>query len=314
MMNQKNATIMVIDDTQDQLFLLKTMLQSKGYNVLDFLDGETALEAAATNLPDLIMLDVVMPKMDGFEVCRRLKEDPKMKEIPVLFISSLDETSDKVKAFHAGAVDYVSKPFQFAEVYARIKTHLELKQVRENLEKIVDERTLELNRKVNELEARDKLVSIQMRSMDRETAGFEILRAISMVFEAKWYSLLYPDEISEIMHQSVFYTSQNEPLKEEARMPDSNGFQLSQKAFTSAKVERQGSLIASPVCYQNNTLAVILLQLLPETEEDSANCVNSLCRMSNQAALVLKTTNFMEDLENDKVDFNELLNIAERNL
>jgi DNA-binding response OmpR family regulator len=313
-MNQINATIMVIDDTPDQLFLLKGMLQNKGYTVLDFLDGKTALKATEETQPDLIMLDIVMPVMDGFEVCRRLKKDQKTKEIPVLFISSLDETADKVKAFQVGGVDYVSKPFQFAEVYARIKTHLELKQARENLERIVAERTVELKRKVNELEARDRLVSIQMKSMDRETAGLEILRAVSLVIEAKWYSLLYPGREPEETHQSVFYSGQEEYVKENLHKPDKHGLQLTNKAYASAQIERHGQLIASPVCYQGDALAVILLQMRPVIDDAADDCVNALWRMSNEAALVLKKTNFIEDLENDKVDLNELLKIAERNL
>ncbi len=312
--NQIKATIMVIDDTPDQLFLLKGMLQTKGYNVLDFLDSETALNAAAETPPDLIMLDIVMPKMDGFEVCRRIKDNQLLRKIPVLFISSLEETSDKVKAFQAGGVDYVSKPFQFAEVYARIKTHLELKQVRENLENTVAERTVELQRKVNELEARDRLVSIQMKNMDRETAGLEILRAISLVIEAKWLCLLYSDRESGVMQDSVFYSEQEKYLGKNASLVDSHGIQLSQKAYTSAKIERQEELIAIPVRYQENTLAVILLQQLHTTEDVAGDCVNALWRMSSEAALVLKMTNFLEDLGNDKVDFDELLNIAEKNL
>ena len=131
----ESATIMVVDDTPANLKLLEEMLQSRGYRVVQFPRGAMALKAAAKNPPDLIMLDIMMPEMDGFEVCRRLKANESLKEIPVLFISALDDTDSKLQAFSEGGVDYVTKPFQEAEVLARVKTHLELWRVWRELEK-----------------------------------------------------------------------------------------------------------------------------------------------------------------------------------
>ncbi|MGE4345468.1 MAG: HD domain-containing phosphohydrolase [Geoalkalibacter sp.] len=135
-MNRENptATIMVIDDTPANLKLLEQMLHGRGYRVMEFPRGDMALKAAAKNPPDLILLDIMMPEMDGFEVCRRLKADKKLKDIPVLFISALDDTESKLQAFSEGGVDYVAKPFQEAEVLARVKTHLELWRMRRELE------------------------------------------------------------------------------------------------------------------------------------------------------------------------------------
>jgi len=131
----EKATIMVVDDTPANLKLLQEMLQTQGYLVLAFPRGAMALAAAAKNPPDLILLDIQMPEMDGFEVCKRLKADKTLAEIPVLFISALTETTDKVKAFAVGGVDYVSKPFQFEEVHARVETHLRLRRLQAQLEK-----------------------------------------------------------------------------------------------------------------------------------------------------------------------------------
>jgi putative two-component system response regulator len=131
----ENTTIMVVDDTPANLELLQDMLDNKGYRVLAFPNGKMALSAAAKNPPDLILLDINMPEMDGFEVCEHLKADAVLKEIPVLFISALTETEDKVKAFSVGGVDYVTKPFQFEEVQARVKTHLHLRSLQMELEK-----------------------------------------------------------------------------------------------------------------------------------------------------------------------------------
>ncbi|MFZ4441643.1 MAG: response regulator, partial [Syntrophales bacterium] len=112
----ERANIMVVDDHAANLKILQEVLQIKGYRVLAASDGKTALKAAARNPPDLILLDIIMPEMDGFEVCKRMKADAALREIPVIFISALAETEDLVKAFAVGGVDYVTKPFRFEEV------------------------------------------------------------------------------------------------------------------------------------------------------------------------------------------------------
>jgi signal transduction histidine kinase len=134
----EHTNIMVVDDTPANLKLLQKMLQSKGYRVLAFPDGEKALKAAAKCPPDLIFMDIKMPGMDGFEVCERLKADAALKDIPVIFISALAETADKVKAFAVGGVDYVTKPFQFEEVNARVETHLRLRRQQIELQALND--------------------------------------------------------------------------------------------------------------------------------------------------------------------------------
>lgn len=127
------ASIMVVDDTPANLRLLEDMLEEAGYRVLAFPRGDLALQAAAKSPPDLILLDILMPDMDGFEVCRHLKSDENTKDIPVLFISAVTDTENKVKAFSLGGVDFVTKPFQTEEVLARVKAHLELKGARDEL-------------------------------------------------------------------------------------------------------------------------------------------------------------------------------------
>ena len=130
------ATIMVVDDTPANLKLLDSMLRPRGYRVQAFPRGELALEAAAKNHPDLILLDVSMPVMDGFEVCRRLKADDAMRHIPVIFISAWQDVADKAKALTAGGVDYITKPFQFEEVYARVQVQLEIAMQRREIEAV----------------------------------------------------------------------------------------------------------------------------------------------------------------------------------
>lgn len=136
---QKN--ILIVDDTPANLELLSSMLKQSGYKVRAALNGNLALQAARNEPPDLILLDITMPDMDGYEVCRQLKDDEKLRDIPVIFISALNETLDKLKAFSTGGVDYITKPFQFEEVRARVSIHLQLTHI-EGLKREIAERKL----------------------------------------------------------------------------------------------------------------------------------------------------------------------------
>ena len=131
---EKKADILVIDDTPENLHLLANMLKELGYKVRSVTKGATALRAAQAAPPDLILLDINMPHMNGYEVCQHLKGDSRTVEIPVIFISAMGETLDKVRAFEVGGVDYVTKPFQVEEVLARIETHLALRSLQRQLQ------------------------------------------------------------------------------------------------------------------------------------------------------------------------------------
>lgn len=143
--------IMIVDDNPTNLKLLEDMLLQQGHEVRSFPLGRLALAAAKKSPPDLILLDISMPEMSGYEVCERLKSAGDLSDIPVIFLSALNEIQDKVKAFRCGAVDYVSKPFQFEEVHARVETHIKLHNLQraltlqnERLEEAVAVRTREL--------------------------------------------------------------------------------------------------------------------------------------------------------------------------
>jgi phosphoserine phosphatase RsbU/P len=128
------ASILVVDDTPANLQVLAGMLKDRGYRVRPVLSGKLALLAARRDPPDLILLDINMPEMNGFEVCERLKADDQLKAIPIIFISALTEQLDKVKAFATGGVDYLTKPFQMEEMHARVETHLKLRRLQIELE------------------------------------------------------------------------------------------------------------------------------------------------------------------------------------
>ncbi|MGB8298616.1 MAG: hybrid sensor histidine kinase/response regulator [Polyangia bacterium] len=132
--SESGASILVVDDTPANLQVLVGMLKEHGHRVRPVLEGRLALRAARAEVPDLVLLDINMPDMNGFEVCEQLKADPKLADTPVIFISGNTETVDKVRAFSVGGVDYVTKPFQMAEVEARVATHLELRRKRRELQ------------------------------------------------------------------------------------------------------------------------------------------------------------------------------------
>lgn len=173
------STILIIDDVPDNLKQLSEMLERGGYRVMPAQSGAMALRAAETTPPDLILLDIRMPEMDGYETCLRFKAREALRDIPVIFISALGDTDDKIRAFDAGGVDYITKPFQFAEVQARVKTHLSLLRANRSLlrqNEILESKVLERTREL----AQTQEVTIQSlatlaETRDNETGG-HILR------------------------------------------------------------------------------------------------------------------------------------------
>ena len=144
---ENGANIVVIDDTRANLRLLGGVLMEEGHVVRPVPDGRRALSVISADPPDLILLDIKMPRISGFEVCEQIKADPRFREIPVIFISALSDVTDKVRAFSLGGVDYITKPFQAEEVLARVRTHLELSRLRQALSEknqALEERAAEL--------------------------------------------------------------------------------------------------------------------------------------------------------------------------
>ena len=191
-MNQHDKAthdIIVVDDNPANLELLAEVLEQRGYRVRSFPLGRLALAAAVKSPPDLFLLDITMPEMSGYELCRKLKSNELLAPIPVIFLSALNELESRVDGFQAGAVDYISKPFQFAEVHARVATHLQLSDLRrqltrqnERLEAVVAQRT-------RELAAANQKLAI----LDRTKSEF--LSLISHEFRTPLYGVLGAGEI-----------------------------------------------------------------------------------------------------------------------
>ncbi len=168
--------VLVVDDNSDNLRLLTGLLTKKGYKVRPAPSGSLALKSVQSTLPDLVLLDIKMPGMDGYEVCRRLKADERTRDVPVLFISGLTEMTDKIKGFGVGGVDYITKPFQYEEVLARVETHVSLARMHKRLQQEIMERkrTQKALKKANEeLEQRVKERTFELTAAN-EQMGHEI--------------------------------------------------------------------------------------------------------------------------------------------
>ncbi len=191
--DEPGGSVLVVDDTPSALQLLSTLLQQADYQVRAAPSGELALWSADAEPPELILLDVQMPGLDGYEVCRRLKRNPALCEIPVIFLSALGDTDDKLNGFAAGGVDFISKPYDFPEVHARVAAHLKLSRLKkllhyqnEHLHELVEAKALELSsthvalvaersqRDVAERDSRQRLAEIA--HMNR-TAGASVYTA-----------------------------------------------------------------------------------------------------------------------------------------
>jgi two-component system, sensor histidine kinase and response regulator len=199
------ANILIVDDDAANLKLLEDMLRQQGYEVYSFPRGRLALAAAEQKPPDLILLDINMPEMNGYELCERLKSTAALSDVPVIFLSALSEIEDKVKAFQYGAVDYLSKPFRFEEVNARVQTHLKLHELQralklqnERLEEAVATRTQELAE-----------ASRRLTILDRSKSDF--LKLISHEFRTPLNGIL---GVGELILDAMPATEENNELQE----------------------------------------------------------------------------------------------------
>lgn len=182
-----NATILIVDDNPTNLQVLLSSLQETGFETLIAQSGEGALRQVKYAQPEIILLDVMMPGIDGFETCRRLKENKTTREIPVIFMTALSDTVDKIKGFEVGGVDYITKPFQHEEVLARVNAHLTIRKLQQQLQK--------KNEQLRELNAsKDKFFSIiahDLKTPFSALLGFTRAVADSSVNFS-------PDEMNEI--------------------------------------------------------------------------------------------------------------------
>jgi signal transduction histidine kinase len=172
--HEDQLNILIVDDSAENLRVLTDMLTEQGYLVRPAINGHVALKAIQNTLPDLILLDILMPGIDGYEVCRRLKADAHTKDVPVLFMSALNEVVDKVKAFEVGGIDYVTKPFYPEEVLARLHTHLALRR----LHCALQEQNVRLQQEIIERTQAEEALKASEQQLQELNAGKDKLLSI----------------------------------------------------------------------------------------------------------------------------------------
>ena len=207
--NWGNNVVLIVDDMPENLELLSGLLVDNGFKVRAAIDGKTAIKAVETKQPDLILLDIQMPDMDGYEVCRILRNSRKTIDIPIIFISGLEETEAKVRAFEAGGVDYITKPFQVEEVIARVKTHLSLQKLKKNLEDMVEQRTSKLTRLASAFEqiAEGVIITDPGGMIEYTNPAFEKITGYSnLEVTGKTSAILHSRKHGEEIHQNLWKT------------------------------------------------------------------------------------------------------------
>ena len=162
------CTVLIVDDDPFGIIQLQTLLQDSGYDLITASDGASAIATVHRQPPDIILLDIIMPKMNGYETCRRLKENKESQEIPVIFLSGLHSTEEKLDAFEAGGVDYITKPFSEKEVLIRLRTHLTLHQINKRLSHELENRDEELQNKESKVQDTSTALKVLLSAIEEE--------------------------------------------------------------------------------------------------------------------------------------------------
>jgi signal transduction histidine kinase len=290
----KGYTILIIEDNPNNLGVIVDYLEQAGFRIIVARNGEMGLKRTQLAKPDIILLDVMMPGIDGFETCRRLKADEKTQEIPVIFMTALDDPEDKLKGFALGGVDYITKPIQHEEVLARVTTHLRIRDL-----------SLKLNTKIEELtQTRHELVqSEKMASIGRLVAGFahEINTPIGVAvgaastLEERAHAIDKQLEQEEVQEEELLENL--ETIKEAARLTLSNLKRASHlvKSFKRTAIDQTSDQVRR---FEVKALIEDVINTLHNQFKRTAikiqvDCPNKLAIKSMPGALEQILTNFM---------------------
>lgn len=187
----KKYTILIVDDKIENLQYITKILEDEHYDIRASTNALFAIEAAKLHSPDLILLDIKMPQIDGFEACRLIKENESLKDVPVIFISALDDTASKVEAFERGGVDYITKPFEPKEVIARVKTQLEIYSSKKTIEKLLKQQDMFVKKIMHEMNTPVSIIALNCESIERKIGPKDEIEAIKA--STKTLSSIYGD-------------------------------------------------------------------------------------------------------------------------
>lgn len=326
--SEKRGTILIVDDTPLNLEVLQDILSAAGFELLIAVNGESAIRQAEYATPDMILLDVMMPGIDGFETCRRLKELEATREIPIIFMTALSETSHKVRGFEMGGVDYVTKPLQHEEVMARLNTHLKLRNLQrelqlmnEELEQRVAARTVELTEanaqlqaaqrqlemRVRELDGRNRLVQLQMSPMSLSEAHSEILEVAQQVLEATSVRIYLPGEGD--LHLEIAATTAEAVEEPKAQIPLTDTTSPIVQAYSEKKPHFHQAQAMVPILYSDTAKGVLWVDGISVEEAEHKTLLNILWGLGQEAALVLRVARVTTDLAEGRIEVDELLGL-----
>jgi signal transduction histidine kinase len=276
------ANILVVDDTPANLQLLVSILVENGYTVQLASDGRTALSLAQTEPPDLILLDIMMPGMDGYQVCEQLKADERTRDVPVIFLSALNEVFDKVKAFSLGGIDYIIKPFHIEEVLAHVKTHLALRTTQKQLERkntqleqqITERMQLEeaLRQHRNHLE-----IQVAERTAELRAANEQLQKEISERKQAEEERQDSLEKLKIAYDQATLYAQElTEEIakRKQAQARQQQLLEMEHEQWLLAETLRQASAVMSQTLNYEEVLDLIIEQMDLVVPHDWANIMN----------------------------------------
>lgn len=202
----KKYTILIVDDKSENLKYLNEILACETYDIRATTSSLMALDAAKRFKPDLILLDIKMPELDGYQLCKQIKKEENLKEIPIIFISALDDIEDKIKAFDNGGVDYITKPFEPKEVQARIKTQLEIYNSKHMIAKLLEQQDLFIKKIMHEMNTPVSIISLNSELIEQEHGSSCEIDAIRA--STKTLSSIYGDLSYLIKHEKKRYEIQ----------------------------------------------------------------------------------------------------------
>jgi len=324
-MDLTGSKILAVDDVPANLDVLSQSLEADGYNVLVATSGETALDLVRRIEPDLILLDVMMPGIDGFETCRRLKAQENTQDIPVIFLTARSELEGVLEGFLAGGIDYISKPFQKEEVLIRIRTHLErtrlakdLANLNAHLEQKVEERTLQLQQKVRELEGKDRIAQHLLTFHTLQETLALVLEVIADVLDV-------PKAVVYLMDEGVFKPTAAMGIATPKVLVSEDALSQitvldAQKDIFEEMITRQtvmhkeveaSSFVLIPILRGSDLLGVIEVDQSGENGGVSEDGILALSSFALQAAVAISDAQIQQNASQWKNQMDDVMNLEE---
>lgn len=309
-MEKNTKNILIVDDVADNLTVLSELLIEEGYLVRPVTSGAMALKTIETSIPDLILLDIKMPEMDGFQVCRLIKSKDKFKDIPIIFISAHGEEPEKVKAFEAGGVDYIIKPFHAGEIFARVRTHLMLSDAK----KAIEEMNFDLGKKVFQRTKELEEMNLHLKKSEEKFAkAFHSSPVISTICSLPEGRLI---EVNKAFEQHTGFSSAEVKghtgielnlsrnldkieLFFKTMVKEGNCREYEAEFFTKAGEKRTGLFSGEVVDYESGPCVLIITEDITERKKADEQIKEQLAELQRWYSVTLNREDRIVELKNE---------------